>query len=883
MAFLALQIPLLLKYLPKLLPSKIRSLLMGDVNDQKSSRESSINTLHAIEKMLAEDPWKLGFGLILYRELHISGCEASWESFCQCEDLLERIPALQTNALIIYREVRNKCMELGDTYVALSELTNAVTNSQDMSVEAAWEAIEFLKEHEIVVIEQKKVFLYSWHCYEVNIAEYIQKIGGRKTLNIGINERDLFGDNLASGNQENEPNNQSASQCPTAAHCTGISNGSGEGAAEPTCPKLLDDDQKKAGRMILDNPVTVISGKGGCGKTTVVSHVFKFMMQKQSDEVQQACKAFEEDIDASEEWFCDAMTSSTNQNDPIRVLLTAPTGKAAFLLKKKTGLPAATLHQVTCSYSAWKKLDNEKIKWKFSQVEALVVDEASLVSVRIFSAVLKLLYCHGRLAKLVILGDVRQLPSIEPGNLLADVFAGLSRLNWAIELKTNHRAESQLIVDNATRISHQCNVEFDALVHIDGHSSSEMPSKENKFILVSLADDADLSTAISTLLKNGPGLEDDKHSQFITFKRKDCLLINDLCCIHYSKHTIKNQKSRFEFRCGDKVCCTKNAYVKDLVSRPRNCGKESNNACSDGVVTVSHPHLDETGLPHGTREPDVKDQAKKEIEDDRLCNGEIFFVVDDVEKDKIRELTLSDGEDRTYILNYKSLRNRSGLQHAWARTIHTFQGSEEDTVIYVLGNTGWQNWKHVYTAVTRGCKRVYIIARKNQLHKAIARKARDRKTSLKQRLTDKLPKSKSFVQPKAMSSAQLESSRATEEPEATLIQMVHPLPYTQLKSPPRFSCPPIPTTPIAVSHTLGADEKLEHADPIMRTPPNHKEDYGLEESPSQKRTGGPVDESETPKKIKAINKTNSTEESPNSQRFQLLSLQSPCHKKLFNP
>lgn len=50
-----------------------------------------------------------------------------------------------------------------------------------------------------------------------------------------------------------------------------------------------------------------------------------------------------------------------------------------------------------------------------------------------------------------VTGDIRQLPSIEPGNLLKDLFETLKSRNCAIELKTNHRAESKLIVDNATR------------------------------------------------------------------------------------------------------------------------------------------------------------------------------------------------------------------------------------------------------------------------------------------------------------------------------------------------------------------------------------------------------------------------------------------------
>ncbi|XP_075713029.1 DNA helicase B [Rhinoderma darwinii] len=896
LAFQSLNIPLVMKYLPKLLPNKIRSLFMLDVNDQKFFGESPPNILHVIEAILANDPWKFGFGLIIYRDLRLYGCEATWESFLQCEGLWEKIPDLQINALIIYSVLKKKCMELGDTYVEHSELTKAVTNAQDMSVEAAWEALQFLKEQEIVVIEQQRIFLYRWYWYEVNIADAINNVVRRKPWNIDVDENDIFGTKPPPQERpQKNTNNQETFHNQSAAGCSDSGEGYEEkikdlqlsecaAATEPKLSTKLDADQMKAVKMILANPVTVISGKGGCGKTTVVSLVFKSIMRKENDEVEKACKALEEDITASEEWFCDAMTSSIDQNDSIHVLLTAPTGKAASLLKTKAGLPAATLHQVTCSYSAWRKLKNDKIKWKFSEVKALVVDEASLVSVRMFSAVLKLLYSYGKLAKVVILGDVRQLPSIEPGNMLADLFTALSRFNWAIELRTNHRAESQLIVDNATRISNQsCFVEFDAYVHIDGQSSSEMPSEDNKFILVSLADDADLSAAISTLLKSGPGLKDDKHSQFISFRKSDCLLINDLCCRHYSKHTIKDRKSKFEFLCGDKVCCTKNVYVKDLLSRPRR-SKESNKACSSGSVTTSPPHLEEAGLPLDTDVLNVGGQPMKEIEEnDRLCNGEIFFIVNDVEKDKIRELTLSDGQDRIYTLNYKALRSRSGLQHAWARTIHTFQGSEEDTVVYVLGTAGRQNWKHVYTAVTRGRKRVYIIAKKDQLDRAITNKARNRKTRLKQRLKDQLPQDKTYTQPAAMPSAHPESSPAAEEQEPDIRLTSHPLPFTQLRSPPRIVCPPVPTTPTTGSSTSGGGERLEHADHIMRTPPTRLQDCLLDESPSQKRTRGPGDDSETPKKIKGDN-TDLTAESPtNSQRFQLLSLQSPCHKRLFNP
>ena len=48
-------------------------------------------------------------------------------------------------------------------------------------------------------------------------------------------------------------------------------------------------------------------------------------------------------------------------------------------------------------------------------------------------------------------GDVRQLPSIQPGNTLQDLFSSLNVVNYTLEMMTNHRSESQLIVENAQR------------------------------------------------------------------------------------------------------------------------------------------------------------------------------------------------------------------------------------------------------------------------------------------------------------------------------------------------------------------------------------------------------------------------------------------------
>jgi len=94
------------------------------------------------------------------------------------------------------------------------------------------------------------------------------------------------------------------------------------------------------------------------------------------------------------------------------VLLVAPTGKAANVLGRRTGIQALTMHQVIFSYFLWRQNCTED-SWKFGAVRALVVDECSLVAVTTFHSLMSKVLPS--LQKVVLLGDTLQLPSIEPG------------------------------------------------------------------------------------------------------------------------------------------------------------------------------------------------------------------------------------------------------------------------------------------------------------------------------------------------------------------------------------------------------------------------------------------------------------------------------------
>ncbi|XP_066039302.1 DNA helicase B isoform X1 [Chamaea fasciata] len=717
----ALAFPGILEFLPVLLPRHFCSLLDKTCWQRKADvdgEEVADQMLTKLDEMLKDEPWKLGFSRIMYKELKLPYCEATWAAFCQCEHLLLKIPDLQKNALILYDQLKTCCRQMGHTYEDQDELAHFV--SKHMSIEHVWQALEFLKDQNVVIREKKLVFLPHLYKSEKDIAMYVGDLLSNHTWKLDVDVKKIL--SVPEAPRETVDNQMDITQAHEMEE-NNLDNHNGEnhfpgkvGSMSGIQSKAeVDKDQVIAVKKICSNAVTIISGKGGCGKSTIVSCLFRYLKQMEK-EVEAASKDFEEDLDASEEWnMFDHHWESENMcaKKILNVLFSAPTGRATSLLREKTQLPAYTLHQIIYSFKSWRRSEQEQ-PWKFSGVTVLIVDEGSLVSVHILSLVLKLLCEHAQLAKLIILGDTRQLPSIDPGNMLADIFEGLKSRGFSVELRTNHRAESQLIVDNASRISHRQLPEFDEVLEVSAwNEEMTMPIPEKKFIFIALP--AGLQTAIKILLKKGPGLADAKQSQFIAFRRQDCDLINELCCQHYSNHLTRDHRNRLLFQIGDKIASTRNVYLKDLLAASGVREVPKDQECRNGEITLTEQD-DEEGK--------------------RLCNGDIFFIREDTEIDKQRLLTISSTYGSTFTVNYKALRKLCHIRHAWARTIHTFQGSEERTVVYVVGNAGRQHWQHVYTAVTRGRCRVYVVAEKQHLRRAVKNKEITRKTRLQRFLRE---------------------------------------------------------------------------------------------------------------------------------------------------
>src|SRR4051794_39942417 len=174
----------------------------------------------------------------------------------------------------------------------------------------------------------------------------------------------------------------------------------------------LADSQRAAVRLALASKVLVVTGGPGVGKTTLVNSILKVLVAK-----------------------------------GVEVALAAPTGRAAKRLRESTGLEASTVHRL---------LETDPKTGGFKRTEEhplgcdlLVVDEASMVDVPLAHALLKAV---PQGAALLLVGDVDQLPSVGPGQVLADVIA--SGAVPAVRLTEVFRqAAASRIVTNAHRIN----------------------------------------------------------------------------------------------------------------------------------------------------------------------------------------------------------------------------------------------------------------------------------------------------------------------------------------------------------------------------------------------------------------------------------------------
>ncbi len=179
----------------------------------------------------------------------------------------------------------------------------------------------------------------------------------------------------------------------------------------------LDELQKKAVTESIKNGILILSGGPGTGKTTTINTIIRYFLSEEMD-----------------------------------IFLAAPTGRAAKRMTETTGYEARTIHRLlelsSAVSSETKTARFERNEENPLEADVIIIDEMSMVDIFLFQSLLKAVAVGTRL---IMVGDVNQLPSVGPGQVLQDLLKSECFPVVVLE-KIFRQAKESDIVLNAHRI-----------------------------------------------------------------------------------------------------------------------------------------------------------------------------------------------------------------------------------------------------------------------------------------------------------------------------------------------------------------------------------------------------------------------------------------------
>lgn len=410
----------------------------------------------------------------------------------------------------------------------------------------------------------------------------------------------------------------------------------------------LDEMQRTAVIEAARNGLLVITGGPGTGKTTTINAIIRFFEAEGMD-----------------------------------LLLAAPTGRAAKRMTETTGYEARTIHRLLEISKMSGDIDNklvfERNEGNPLETDVIIIDEMSMVDIGLMHALLRAITVGTRL---ILVGDINQLPSVGPGNVLKDIINS-HHFNVVMLTKIFRQATESDIIVNAHKINAGEQIRLD--------------NKSKDFFLLKRDDVTVIIQVIIALVRDKMPKYVEATAfdiQVLTPMRKGELgveRLNQVLQQFLNPPTPDKKEKEFHnsvFREGDKVMQIKNNYQLTWEIKSR-YGITTENGT--GVFNGDTGIIREINL--------FAEQVTVEFDEGRMV-----------------EYTLNQLEE---------------LEHAYAITIHKSQGSEYPAVVMPLltGPRMLMNRNLLYTAVTRAKNCVTIVGSQNTVQMMIDNESEQRRYS----------------------------------------------------------------------------------------------------------------------------------------------------------